>query len=101
MTRSIFRSKPTRDETQSRSLILATQALDQASALALMVETYVVLERLITHEFRESTDGHSLLRADLGALMRALNGDLARQVDALVRHTSVLHGIAANEAGLH
>lgn len=98
-----FRVNPTLDETPSanpRALILAAQARDQASALALMVATYAALERLIVHAPPEDVDGHSIVRADLGALLRALNGEMERQVDALVRHTSVLHSLVAREAGL-
>jgi hypothetical protein len=98
-----FLSALTRDANQPvhpRILILASQALNEASALAMMVDTYVALERLITHESCESADGRSMVREDLGALMRALNGEMGRQVDSLVRHTGTLHEVATSEVGL-
>ena len=95
-----FRSTPLCDAPalNPRILILAKQALNQASALAMMVDTYVTLERIITNQPIER--GKAPERADLGALMRGLNGELGRQIDTLVRHTGALHEVAISEAGL-
>ncbi len=105
MKKSPFISASTRDETpplHPRIFILATQAMNQASALAVMVNTYVALERMITHQPCDGAEDRagSIVRADLGALMRALNGEMERQVDSLVRHTGALHELASGEAGL-
>lgn len=76
------------DPFHSQVLILATQAADQTSLLAAMVQAYTAMKRLMTH------GGDALERAStraaLGSLMRALNWKMELQVGRLVSLTSVL-----------
>ena len=67
-------------------LILATQAADQASLLAVMVQAYTAMEKIITHE--QDTLERASTRSALGSLMRALNGEMELQVERLVSLTS-------------
>lgn len=81
----------TRNEATSLNpqiVILATQAADQASLLAVMVQAYTAMEKLITHE--DDALERSATRSALGSLMRALNGEMELQVERLVSLTSAL-----------
>lgn len=69
-------------------LILVIQAADQASLLAVMVQAYIAMEKIITHE--HDTLERASTRSALGSLMRALNGEMELQVERLVSLTSVL-----------
>ncbi len=69
-------------------LIMATQAADQAYLLAVMLQAYTAMEKLITHE--QDTLERISTRKALGSLMRALNGEMELQVKRLVSLTSVL-----------
>ncbi|WP_439517539.1 hypothetical protein [Hydrogenophaga sp.] len=69
-------------------VILATQAADQASLLAVMVLAYTAMEKLMTHE--DDALERSTTRSALGSLMRALNGEMESQVERLVSLTSVI-----------
>lgn len=77
-------------------VVLATDAADQAALLAVMVQACTALERIVTH------DQHSLerpeTRAALGSLMRVLNGEMGRQMDALVHGTRALRDLVLEEA---
>ncbi len=81
-----------------RILILAIQAADQASLLSVMVKTYIALEKLISHE--EDALERASARSGLGSLMRGLNGEMERQVDALVHNTATLSASVASAAGV-
>lgn len=76
-------------------VVLATDAADQAALLAVMMQAYTALERIVTHDqdFLERV----ATREALGSLMRALNGEMGRQVDALVQATTVLGAFLADE----
>ncbi len=80
-----------------RILILATQAADQASLLAVMVKTYVAMEKIVTHD-QDSLE-RAATREGLGSLMRALNGEMERQVGVLVRGTAALRDFVLEEGG--
>lgn len=71
-----------------RLVVLATQAADQAALIAVMVQAYTALEKIVTHN-QDSLE-RATTRDAMGALMRALNGEMGRQADALVRCTAVL-----------
>jgi hypothetical protein len=73
---------------QPQLVILATQAADQAELLAVMVQAYTALEKIVTHD-RDSLE-RAATRKALGSLMRALNGELDRQVGVLIDGTSAL-----------
>jgi hypothetical protein len=79
-------------------VVLATQCADQAALLAVMVEAYTALEKIVTHD-RDSLE-RAATRDALGSLMRALNGEMERQVDAMVRDSAELSAIAGGELGL-
>ncbi len=81
-----------------RILALATQVADEASLLAVMMQAYTSLEKLVTHE--QDILERSATRSGLGSLMRALNGEMERQVDALVHDTTALYAFVADEAGV-
>lgn len=102
MKKPIFLSTSKRNEIpplNPRILILATQTLNQASAMAMMVDGYAALEKLITHTPCEIVNGRSRVREDVSALMRAMNVEMGRQVDSLVRQTAILHQMAAGDSG--
>lgn len=80
-----------------RILILATQAADQASLLAVMVKTYVAMEKIVTHD-QDSLE-RAATREGLGSLMRALNGEMERQVGVLVDGTAALRDVVLEEGG--
>lgn len=80
-----------------RILILATQAAKQASLLAVMVQAYAALEKIVTHDQHSSE--RSATREGLGSLMRALNGEMEREVDALVQSTGATRDFVRNEFG--
>ncbi|WP_439586103.1 hypothetical protein [Hydrogenophaga sp.] len=71
-----------------RLVVLATQAADQAALLAVMVQAYTALEKIVTHD-RDSLE-RAATREGLGSLMRALNGEMGRQVEGLVHGTAAL-----------
>ncbi|OSZ73144.1 hypothetical protein [Hydrogenophaga sp. IBVHS1] len=78
-----------------RIVILATEAADQASLLAVMVKTYTALERIVTYD-QDSLE-RAATREGLGSLIRALNVEMERQVGTLVHSTSALRDFALNE----
>lgn len=80
-----------------RTFVLATQAADQASLLAVMVQAYAALEKIVTHD-QDSLE-RSATREGLGSLMRALNGEMERQVEALVQGTAALRDFVLEESG--
>lgn len=80
-----------------RILILATQAADQASLLAVMVKTYVAMEKIVTHD-QDSLE-RATTREGLGSLLRALNGEMERQVGVLVHGTTALRDVVLEEGG--
>lgn len=89
------------DETEPfnpRILILAIQAADQASLLSVMVKTYIALEKLISHE--EDALERASARSGLGSLMRGLNAEMERQVEALLHSTTTLSASVASAAGV-
>lgn len=75
---------------QLKLLTLATQAAEQASLLMVMLDTYVALEKLIQHDHACDAQTLTAKREGLCSLMRSINGEMARQVDALVVSTGVL-----------
>lgn len=77
-------------------VILATECADQAALMAVMVEAYTALERIVTHD-RDSLERASTREA-LGSLMRALNGEMGRQVEVLVHSTTAILGVAIDES---
>lgn len=101
MAKIAFRETIDRDSDNSkirpRLFVLATQAADQAALLSVMVEAYVALEKLISHE--QDTLERVTVRESLSILMRSLNGEARRQVQALVLSTNALYALAADEAG--
>lgn len=64
------------------------------------MDSYAALEKLITHAPCEVVEGRPRVRADLSALMRAMNVEMGRQVDSLVRQTAILQEVAAGDSGL-
>jgi len=80
-----------------RIFVLTTQAADQASVLSVMVRAYAALEKIVTHD--QDCLERSSSRESLGALMRALNGELERQVEVLVDGTTALQELVLEEAG--
>lgn len=78
-----------------RILVLAMQAADQASLLAVMVQTYAALEKIVTHD-QDSLE-RTATREGLGSLMRALNGEMERQVEVLIRGTAALRDVVLEE----
>lgn len=81
-----------------RLVVLATQAADQAALLAVMMQAYTALERIVTHD-QDSLE-RVATREALGSLMRAMNGEMGRQVDALVQTTTGLGAFVADEMGV-
>ncbi len=77
-------------------VILATQAADQASLLAVMVQTYAALEKMVTHD--QDALERLATREGLASLLRALNGEMERQVDVLIHSTAALRDFAMEEA---
>ncbi len=71
-----------------RLVVLATEAADQAALLAVMVQAYTALEKIVTHD-QDSLE-RSATRASLGSLMRALNREMGRQAEMLVFNTAAL-----------
>jgi hypothetical protein len=80
-----------------RIFVLAAQAADQASLLAVMVKAYAALEKVVTHD--QDCLERSASRESLGALMRALNGEMERQVEVLLDGTTALQELVLEEAG--
>lgn len=80
-----------------RLVVLATQAADQAALLAVMVQAYTALERIVTHD-QDSLE-RVATREGLGSLMRALNGEMDRQVGVLVHGAAALRDVVLEEAG--
>lgn len=78
-------------------VVLATQAADQAALLAVMVQTYSALEKIVTHD-KDSLE-RPATREALGSLIRALNGEMQRQVEVLIHGTAELHELVVEEAG--
>lgn len=77
-------------------VVLATHAADQAALLAVMVQTYSALERIVTHD-RDSLE-RPTTRVALGSLIRTLNGEMQRQVEVLIHGTAELHELVVEEA---
>lgn len=78
-----------------RIIVLATQAADQASLLAVMVQTYTALEKIVTHD-HDSLE-RSATREGLGSLIRALNIEMGRQVEVLIHSTTALNDFVHKE----
>ena len=79
----------------SKLVVLATDAADQAAILAVMVEAYTALEKIVTHE-QDSLE-RSATREALGSLIRALNGEMGRQVDCLIHSATAIQKLAVDE----
>jgi hypothetical protein len=79
----------------SKLVVLATEAADQAALLAVMVEAYTALEKIVTHD-KDSLE-RSATREALGSLIRALNGEMGRQVDCLIHSSMALQKLATDE----
>lgn len=62
-----------------------------------MVKAYAALEKVVTHD--HDCLERSASRESLGALMRALNGEMERQVGVLIDGTTALQDIVAEESG--
>jgi len=80
-------------------VVLATQCADQAALLAVMVQAYTALEKIVTHD-RDSLE-RPATREGLGSFMRALNGEMGRQVDLLIYSTSALQESSVEEFNHH
>lgn len=75
---------------------LATQALDHASYMTLTLQAYLALEKLITPMNRaEASDDIPPSRAELGALLKAVNDQLQTQVHQLADTATVLQALVA------
>ncbi|RZI79264.1 MAG: hypothetical protein EOP38_25835 [Rubrivivax sp.] len=77
-------------------VVLATECADQAALLAVMVEAYTALEKIVTHD-RDSLE-RAATREALGSLMRALNGEMGRQVDAVASTATSIQELAIHES---
>lgn len=89
-----------RDDSESinpRIVKLAFQAAEQASLMSVMVQTYIALEKLITHD--QEAANPTRQSSGLCSLMRGLNGEMERQVNALVDSTSALRACVTDEVG--
>jgi hypothetical protein len=76
-------------------VVLATECADQAALLAVMVEAYTALEKIVTHD-RDSLE-RAATREALGSLMRALNGEMGRQVELLIQSTAAINESAIED----
>ncbi len=84
----------------SRIVVLAVQADTEAFALAATLKAYAALERFITPEHPTDTcEDLGLTRAGLGAVLRALNGEMERRVGLLVEATGELNGLVEEAMG--
>ena len=79
-----------------RLVVLATEAADQVALLAVMVQAYTALEKIVVHD-RDSLE-RSATREGLGSLMRVLNVEMGRQLDLLIHSTTALHDAAVEDS---
>lgn len=78
---------------------LAAEALDHANYLTLTLHAYVALEKLITPlNQAEAADDVPLSRAELGALLKAVNDQLQTQVHQLADTATVLQALVSGRA---
>lgn len=80
---------------------LAAEALDLANYLALTLHAYVALEKLITPmDQAEAADDVPPSRAELGALLKAVNEQLQTQVHQLADTATVLQALVSGRTNV-
>lgn len=69
---------------------VALRVADQAEQLRDTLDAFLALERLTTPSGRDDCETLEPTRTQMGALLRVLNDELARQIDALASATEAL-----------
>lgn len=78
---------------------LTAQALDHAHYLTLTLHAYIALEKLITPmDEAEAADNVAPTRAELGALLKAVNDQLQTKVHQLADTATVLQALLSGRA---
>lgn len=78
---------------------LAAQTLDHANYLTLTLHAYVALEKLITPmDQADAADDVPATRAELAALLKAVNDQLQTQVHQLADTATVLQALVSGRA---
>lgn len=68
------------------TMALIARYRDQIADLSEHFKSYRSLERLVSPEYKDETEtGAPNARADLGALLRILNGQMQRQLDKMAK----------------
>lgn len=81
----------TKTTNAARCLSLAGRVCDQVADLSIAVNGYIALERFVSPNYADETQASvAPSRLELAAMLRALNAQVMRHIDALELGTTVL-----------